>query len=46
MQVFMAKSRIALRPDDGSEAMAAASASQLTFTTTLKQKYERHPDYA
>jgi hypothetical protein len=38
MQVFMAKSRIELRPGEGSEAMAAASASQLTIPATPKQK--------
>jgi hypothetical protein len=38
MQVFMAKSRIALLPGDDSEAIAAASASQLTVTNLAKTK--------
>jgi hypothetical protein len=45
MQVFMAKSRIAWMPGDGSEAIEVASASPLTVTTWPKQKYERYPDY-
>jgi hypothetical protein len=44
MQVFMAKSRIALLPGDGNEATEVAAASQLTVTTSPKQKYERYPD--